>query len=955
MSGRAAGHELVAQVAQPGPRVENEQPAVAAHFDAGRIAAVARGARPGAGDRAAHPPEAHGEIGRHGVTIAPNFVSCGLGAHRVERSLFGFIIRYSKRDQLLIVPLVIATMVVYYLSLDLPKTIINKAIQGGSFKTAETTAFLGLTVTQIEYLFALSVIFLGLIVLNGWLKFQINTMKGWMGERMLRRLRYSLYDFILRFPLARFRRVKAAEMATMIKDEVEPLGGFIGEALITPLFLGGQAVTAMFFILYQHWALGLIALAIVGVQAFFIPKLRKRLLVLGRERQLTARALAGRIAETVDGAVEIHANGTSNYERAEIAARLGKMFKIRFEFYQRKFLIKFLNNFLSQVTPFLFYTVGGYLVIVGKLDIGALVAVIAAYKDLPGPVKELIDWDQQRMDVEIKYQQVVEQFTDGEIAPSELQALVESPQIPREGTLRVSNLSLVDEAGTRLVQDVSFEAPLDRPIAVMGRSGTGASELSQLIARLVQPSTGSVELGGVDLTRAPEAVTGRALGYVGSPAYLFPARVRDNVLYALKHRPVKETEPQGGQAAEREFHLREAARTGNTTLDIEADWIDYAAAGCSGPEEIEARIIELLRVVDLEETIFELGLRSPAHGRGIADRVLHARQSMRERLESLGIKDWVERFDPEHYNRNATLAENLLFGTPVGRVFDVENLAANAYVRRVLRETRLDELLLRTGHKVAETMVELFSGLPPGHEFFAQYSFINQDDLPQFEAILKRVTEVGLKGLTEAESRMLLALPFKLIASRHRLGLIDENFEARVLEARHHFAKHLPRELQGAVEFFDPQRYNSAATLADNILFGKIVTGQAGAGERITKLVRELLDELGLRPIVVKNGLDYQVGVGGARLAVADRQKVALVRALLKRPTLLVLDQPLAVLDGASQTRVLENVLAERKGCGVLWVVTRPDLAERFGVVLVMERGQLVESGAYAELKRKTG
>jgi putative ABC transport system ATP-binding protein len=391
------------------------------------------------------------------------------GRDRLERSLFGFIIRYSKRDQLMIVPLVLATMVVYYLSLDLPKTIINEAIQGGRFPQPGATAgFLGLQLGRIEYLFALSLVFLGLIVLNGWLKFRINTMKGWMGERMLRRLRYALYDTILRFPLARFRRVKAAEAATMIKDEVEPLGGFVGEALITPLFLGGQALTAMFFILYQHWALGLIALAVVGVQAVVIPKLRQRLLVLGRERQLTARALAGRIAETVDGAAEIHANGTSNYERAEISARLGRIFRIRFEFYQRKFLIKFLNNFLSQVTPFLFYTVGGYLVIVGRLDIGALVAVIAAYKDLPSPVKELIDWDQQRLDTEIKYQQVVEQFDDGEIAPPEMQALIESPQMPRDGALRASNVSLLDESGARVVDNVSFEAPSGQHIAVVG-------------------------------------------------------------------------------------------------------------------------------------------------------------------------------------------------------------------------------------------------------------------------------------------------------------------------------------------------------------------------------------------------------------------------------------------------------------------------------------------------------
>src|SRR5256714_5901495 len=388
----------------------------------------------------------------------------------MERSLFRFIIQFSKRDQLLVVPLVLASMVVYYLSLDLPKTIINQAIQGVSFPSSDSVKHLfGFDLERIPYLFALSAAFLALIVANGWLKFQINTMKGWMGERMLRRLRYALFDYILRFPLARFRRVKSAEMATMIKDEVEPLGGFIGEALITPLFLGGQALTAMVFILYQQVWLGLIALGVVAIQAFIIPRLRRRQLELGRERQLTARALAGRIAECIEGAAEIHAHDTSNYERAERSSRLGKIFRIRLELYQRKFMVKFLNNFLAQVTPFLFYTAVGYLVIVGNLDIGALVAVIAAYKDLPGPVKELIDWDQQRMDVEIKYTQVIEQFTDEAGAPAELQAPLQAPALPRARPLPVAALSRLDDAGARAVDEVSFECGLNDHIAIVGR------------------------------------------------------------------------------------------------------------------------------------------------------------------------------------------------------------------------------------------------------------------------------------------------------------------------------------------------------------------------------------------------------------------------------------------------------------------------------------------------------
>ena len=142
--------------------------------------------------------------------------------------------------------------------------------------------FDGFALERTSYLIALTLTFLALIIISGLIKLRINTMKGWMGERMLRRLRYYLFDHILRFPLPTFRRVKSAEMATMIKDEVEPLGGFVGEAIITPLYLGGQALTALFFILFQHIYLGLVAFAMVVLQAVIIPRMRLRLLALSQ-------------------------------------------------------------------------------------------------------------------------------------------------------------------------------------------------------------------------------------------------------------------------------------------------------------------------------------------------------------------------------------------------------------------------------------------------------------------------------------------------------------------------------------------------------------------------------------------------------------------------------------------------------------------------------------------------
>ena len=896
----------------------------------------------------------------------------------VERSLFGFIFRYSKREQLLIVPLVVASMLIYFATLDLPKVIINEAIQGRRFPGPESTVpfltlqftlpallggdtvrlFDGFAMHQLPYLFALTFTFLTLIVVNGGIKFQINTMKGWLGERMLRRLRYALFDHILRFPLARFRRVKSAELATMIKDEVEPLGGFVGESMITPLFLAGEALTALVFIFVQHNYLFLIALGVVVTQAVIIPKLRRRLLTLAKQRQLSARQLAGKIAEVAEGAVEVHAHDTSNYERADVSSRLGRIFRIRFEFYQRKFMIKFLNNFLSQVAPFLFYSIGGYLVIKGILDIGTLVAVIVAYKDLPGPIKELIDWDQQRLDVQIKYTQVIEQFIVDDLAPPEKQPATPAPQLPQSGAVRVSNLTLAGEAGSKLIDGISFEVGLDQHVAILGSHAAGAAELTQMLAGLVVPSSGSVEIGGIDMLKSPEAVTGRAIAYVGASAYLFPNSVRDNLLYGLKHFPVREAEYQGEELKEREFQLRESRRTDSTLLDFGADWIDFHAAGASDPQEMEAKIVEILKTVELEETIFELGLRSAvdaARHPGLEDNVLRAREAVRSRLAAPGMQGLVEQFDPERYNRNATLAENLLFGTPVGKIFDIENLARNAYVDKVLRETGLAADLLKTGHRLAETMVELFSGLPPGHEFFERFSFIRQDDLPEVKAVLGRVADAGLEAIEEADRDLLLALPFKMIPARHRLGLIDEAFEARILQARRDFAGSLPADLRGAVEFFDPARYNGAASLQDNILFGKVATGQAQAGVRIGAMLHEVLEEVRLRPQVVAIGLDYHVGVGGARLSSADRQKVAIARALLKGPAVVILDQAAANLDAGSQNRIVASILESRKGRSVFWALQRNDLAERFGHTLVLERGRLAEQGRFGDLKSSGG
>src|SRR5262249_2239505 len=153
-----------------------------------------------------------------------------------------------------------------------------------------------------------------------------------------------------------------------------------------------------------------------------------------------------------------------------------------------------------------------------------------------------------------------------------------------------------------------------------------------------------------------------------------------------------------------------------------------------------------------------------------------------------------------------------------------------------------------------------------------------------------------------AEDRLRLSsLPFKLIEARHRLGLIDADLQGRLLEARKLFADGLPDNLKKAVEFFDVDRYNPTPNPQDNSLFGKSAYGQAQAQDRVGKLVAEVVEEKNLRETVTGVGLAYECGIAGARLTNHQRQKLGLARAVLKRPDVLILSEPTAVLDGPVQ------------------------------------------------------
>ncbi len=870
----------------------------------------------------------------------------------LEPSIYRFILRHSLRQQLWLLVLTLISFPFLYYSLELPKTIINRAIKDHHFPLR----VFGFAFDQIPYLLVLSTIFLVLVFINGAFKYHINTLKGQLGERMLRRFRYQLYHRLLRFPLDQFNKTSSAQIIPMITAECELLGGFIGNSFVTPAFQGGTLLTIVLFMFMQDPVLGAAAVALYPLQGYVIPRLQRKVNQLNKQRVRTVRQVADRVHESAAGIVDIQSNDAVKLQLTGFAHLLGTIYGIRFEIYQRKFFVKFLNNFIAQLTPFFFYSIGGYLVIRGTLSFGALVAVLAAYKDLASPWKELLDFYQMKEDSRIKYEQIVEQFAPPGMIDTHLQLDEPAAVAHFEGELAVINLSLAEDDRSRILDGVSFTVPIDRQIAVIGQGGSGKSELALLLARLIQPSGGRITIGGTDIASLPSAVLGRRIGYVGATPYLFAGSLRDNLLFGLRHVPVRPAQYEPDVARRRARQLTEAARSGNIDFDIHADWIDYAGAGVADRPALLQRITEVLARLECENDVYGLGLRwrlDPDAEPEAARQLLEARRALAQRLADDGISHLVETYDAGRFNRNASVAENLLFGTPIGPAFDFEALADNNYVLQVLGKVGLVDDLVEAGREVAETMVELFADLPPDHAFFEQYSFVDADDLPELAAILGRAEKGGTAALDKPDRAKLLSLPFKLIPARHRLDAVDEQMQQRLVAARRVFRDDLPHEGRAQIEFFDAERYNAAASVQDNVLFGKIAFGEADAPLRVPAALAEIIDALALRQTIIEVGLDYNVGPGGSRLSLAQRQVVGIARAMLKRPDLLILNEATAALDGQAQASVTKGLREEFAGRGIIWVLHRASLARHFDHALVLSNGKLQEQGAPAELAER--
>ncbi len=814
----------------------------------------------------------------------------------MDKTLFSFIWKYSRREQIFLLFFTVFTFPFLYATLELPKRIINDAIGAET----DTISMLGYQLSQIEFLMALCFIYLAAVLAHGLLKMRLNTIKGVLSERLLRRFRFKLLDRMMRFPRSYFRTTSQGELVAMVTSEAEPMGGLMGDAVAQPVFQAGQMLIIVLFLFAQSIWFGLAGVALIPLQAYLIPYLQRQINQLNKKRIVEVRHFAAEIGETAAGITDLRTNGGWRYRLARFTDRLGRLFDIRFQIYQKKFFMKFLNNFITQLTPFFFYSAGGYLAIKGEITVGALVAALAAYKDLSSPWKELLAYYNQVQDMSLRWEIVVDRFAPKGMIDEKLFE-GEPEEIPHlDGVISIQNVTVRNADGNAVLENINLEIPAGARVAIQSSSQTERTAFAELLTREVFPARGSVTMAGHDLSGLHQAVIAARIGYAHSRPYLFDGTLGDNLFMSLKTSPKTVL----WDPDHRDKASIEAERSGNSLDSTRADWLDPELAGLNSPEDVRGWWFKLVEAMGTDEGMFRMMLMSrmdPARHHDLAQKIVTLREDVHQRLKERGVDGVVNRFDPDGFNPSIPLGGNLLFAAPI-RDISQQGLAAEREFLALIIDEGLAEQGIAISQTLIETLHQTFGMDGTNHPLFTALG-IEEEMYERLVDIATRRRDKGDQALSEDEFALLLTVPFAFTAEQ--IGpSFPESFKEEILEIRRTRGEALRERTRDLFVPVTPENYLPRLTLLENALYGRISSIAGLQGEVVADVVADVLDEHGLRRDVAQTVLDISTGIGGTRMATQFQERAAFSRAGIKRPDILILDQVLASHDAKTRSDV---------------------------------------------------
>lgn len=373
-----------------------------------------------------------------------------------------------------------------------------------------------------------ALILLGLYLVGLFTSYAQTRLMGGTGQRVLFILRTKIFAKLQELPVAFFNANKAGDLISRINNDTDKLNQFFSQTLVQ--FVGSIVIMAGagVFLLVINIKLGAAALApalLLLVLTYILSPWVKKLNAVSLKE---TGSLSGEVSESI------------NNFKVVVAFNRRDFFRKRFEVtnesnYKAAVTAGIANNtftpifgFSANMAQLIVLAYGVYLITAGNFTIGLLIGFLSYVNNFYSPLRQLAalwanfqvalaGWD--------RISAILDMKNDMAVLPAT------GEEIPNAPLLEFKHVSFRYSADKVVLDDISFTLEKGKTYALVGPTGGGKTTTASLMARLYDPSEGTVLLNGKDIRTFDPSLRTKKIGFILQEPTLFSGTVRENILY----------------------------------------------------------------------------------------------------------------------------------------------------------------------------------------------------------------------------------------------------------------------------------------------------------------------------------------------------------------------------------------------------------------------------------------
>ena len=364
----------------------------------------------------------------------------------------------------------------------------------------------------------------------------------------------QVIDHLLRLPLSFFDKRPVGELSSRL-GELEQIRSFLTSTALTVVLDAVFSIIYIAVMLLYSWVLTIVALLVAPLLALMTvsvsPIVRRQ---LRQKAELNAQT-QNHLVEVITGIQTVKAQNFELKARFKWKNRYSKYITESFKNAVTSTTYNSINQFLNQASSLAVLCVGAYLVIVGRLTLGELIAfrIISGY--VISPLLRLANLYQNFQQTNVSIERLSDIINTPQESSTKDASKIPMPKIL--GALQFENISFrFAEKGALNLSKVSLEIPKGKFVAVVGESGSGKSTLTKLIARLYEPLEGRILIDNVDISKVELNSLRNQIGVVPQDSILFDGTVQENISLTNPDAPIEDVVKAAEIACAHEFIMK---------------------------------------------------------------------------------------------------------------------------------------------------------------------------------------------------------------------------------------------------------------------------------------------------------------------------------------------------------------------------------------------------------------